>query len=141
MAPPLYSGGVDVSRPSLLQPTAARTSPAASDMRRIVIVGLPLKRVAQRHPEQVRVEVVETVVQGGRRGAEQWLSRAAAPVVLSDVLIREIGAQVVGQLDRGARRKLITLCLRQERRDGLGGGGAIVMQIAAAVRPLRVFGP
>src|SRR5207237_4844557 len=40
-----------------------------------------------------------------------------------------------------AGRKLITRCLRQERRDGLGGGGAIVMQIAAAERPLRVFGP
>src|SRR6266516_8105017 len=142
MAPPWYCGTGGVIRSSLLQPTAARTSPAASDMRRIVIVGLPLERVAERHAEQVRVEVVQAVVQP-RRGhlVEDRLASPTAPIVLPDVLIREIGAERRGELHRRADRELVALPLRQLRRHRLGRSCTAVVQIAAAERPFRVPRP
>src|SRR5438105_15479435 len=84
-------------------------------MRRCVIVRAPLERVAKRHPEQVRVEVVQAVVHPGRRGTNEWLARPAAPVVLPDELVGEVGGESAAQFDRRSRRELVAVALGQER--------------------------
>src|SRR5205823_7333116 len=75
------------------------------------------------------------------RCSYEWLASPAAPVVLPDVLIREIGAERRGELHRRADRELVALPLRQQRRYRLGGSRTIVVQVAAAERPFRVLGP
>src|SRR2546425_11976907 len=73
---------------------SARLKPPATRIRRCVIVRAPLERVAERHPEQVRMEVVQPVVQPGRgQLVEQGLPRTAPPVVLPDELVCEVGGE------------------------------------------------
>src|SRR5213593_4941408 len=64
----------------------------------------PLERVAERHPEEVRMESVEAVVQPGRRHlVEDRLTSPAAPVTLADELIRKVRRQRLPELHRRAR--------------------------------------
>src|SRR5213078_1597349 len=86
-------------------------------------------------------KVIQAVVHPGGGGTDEWLASPAPPVVLPDVLIREIGAERRAELHRRAERELVALPLGQQRRHRLGRGRAVVVQIAAAQRPLRVLGP
>src|SRR6058998_4193241 len=109
MAPPVYWGTAVLNKSSSWQAAArsARLKPPATRMRRYVIVRAPLERVAKRHPEQVRVEVVQAVVHPGRRGTNEWLARPAPPVVLPDELVGEVGGESAAQFDRRSRRELV----------------------------------
>src|SRR2546426_7474235 len=101
---------------------------AARITRRCVIVGPPLERVAERHPEEVRMESVEAVVQPGRRHlVEDRLTSPAAPVALADELIRDVRRQRLRELYRCARGELVALALGQERRHRLGRSRTVVM--------------
>src|SRR5207244_6573242 len=113
-------------------PTRARPGRAAS--------AAPLERVAERQAEQLGVEVVHAGVETGRRYLiEQRLARPAAPVVLLDVLEREVTRQVRRKLHREPPRELVAVPLRQQRRHRLVWCGALVVAVAAAQRPLRVL--
>src|SRR2546426_402972 len=92
IAPPAYAGGCGVNSSSSWQAAArsARLKLPATRIRRCVIVRAPLERVAERHPEEVRVEVVNAVVHAGRRRARDRLARTAASIVLPDVLVRDV---------------------------------------------------
>src|SRR5256886_10873721 len=98
----------------------------------------PLDRVAEREPEQLRVKVVHAGVQpGGRYLIEDRLARAAAAIVLLDVLQRHVGREVRRERHREPARELVAVALGQERRHRLGRRGPLVVQIATAQRPLR----
>src|SRR5438046_5580969 len=143
MAPPAYWGGAVVKSSSSWQAAArsARLKPPATRIRRCVIVRAPLERVAERHPEQVRMEVVQAVVHPGRRGTNEWLARPAAPVVLPDELVGEGGGESAAQFDRRSRRELVAVALGQERCHRFGWSRSPVVQIPTPERPLGVLHP
>src|SRR5881296_4727289 len=142
MAPPVYWGTAVLNKSSSWQAAArsATLMPAARITRRCVIVGPPLERVAKRHPEEVRMEVVQPVVQPGRgRLVEQGLPRTAPPVVLPDELVGEVGGESAAQFDRRSRRELVAVALGQERGHRFGWSRPPVVQIPTQERPLAAF--
>src|ERR1041385_5374974 len=76
-------------------------------------------------------ELVESGVVSGE------VHRAAA-VVLSDVLIREIGAELRRQIDAGTHRELVARAFGQQRRDELRRRRAGMVQVAATQLDLGV---
>src|SRR5213593_3024583 len=144
MAPPVYWGTAVLNKSSSWQAAArsARLKPPATRMRRCVIVRAPLERVAKRHPEEVRMEVVQPVVHAGRgRLVEQGLPRTAPPVVLPYELVGEVGGESAAQFDRRSRRELVAVALGQERGHRFGWSRPPVVQIPTPERPLGVLHP
>src|SRR5207244_10873216 len=98
-------------------------------------MGAPSKCVAEREPEELRVKVVYAGVQpGGRYLIEDRLAGAAPPILLPDVLDREVGREVRRQLHRDPARELVEGALGQERRQRLGRGGDLVVRVAPLSR-------
>src|SRR5919197_635058 len=142
MAPPAYGGTSGLFNSSLLHAAIASARPTAANKTRGFVIGAPLERIAERHPEEVRVEVVQAMVQQrGRRLVEQRLARAAAPGVLLDILIGQVPGEAGPELYRRAQGELVAGALGEQRRHGLGWRGSFVVQVAAPERPLGIPHP
>src|SRR5437667_216129 len=112
---------------SSLQAAATRTRPRTAAENRLVRImsRSSSERESYAGREQMGREVVETGVARGEIDG-------AAPVVLSDVLVREVGVEVPRQLDAGADRELVARGLGEQRGHELRRRGARVMQVPAA---------
>src|SRR5947209_11994251 len=118
---------------SLLQAAAASTSPRTAAENRWVRI---MSRGSSEGdgdpgPEQVGRELVETGVAGGE-------VHRAAPVILLDVLVRQVGVPARRQRDPGADREFVARTLGQERRHELRGRRAGVIQVSTAQPHLGV---
>src|SRR5439155_12676475 len=71
----------------------------------------------------------------------EWLARPAAPVVLPDELVGEVGGESAAQFDLRSRRELVAVALGQERCHRFGWSRSPVVQIPTPERPLGVLHP